>query len=318
MATISEVHSFYLDLLTYQCNLSQRTYLTGLMMSLIASCDHDVIVASQHTLKSLHDAKVAASKQLSVSSSLRESYKRYSTMKKDFEKWINAVSCLCKDCPIGSQHSITWLLQQCEVLHASGVKLKQLKEDFVNESKSLSSKEMCSQVATKEANRNINELLNKQEACMLQLSSLADTLRAVDSGWTNFNRVYEESCLTLDDKESQFEMVPCLSVTNFVKEFERHVTHLQQILNGSEREADRIQSVAHNLRLSVTVPSVLQTLDKQTKSVKSRESKLYTQKLPLTIERWQKAQQLLVRYEKSCDQIRQLIQGALFYSLPDN
>jgi len=36
------------------------------------------------------------------------------------------------------------------------------------------------------------------------------------------------------------------------------VTHLQQILNGSEREADRIQSVAHNLRLSVTVPSVLQ------------------------------------------------------------
>jgi len=36
------------------------------------------------------------------------------------------------------------------------------------------------------------------------------------------------------------------------------VTHLQQILHGSEREADRIQSVGHNLRLSVTVPSVLQ------------------------------------------------------------
>jgi len=64
-----------------------------------------------------------------------------------------------------------------------------------------------------------------QEACMLQLSSLADTLRAVDSGWTNFNRVYEESCLTLDDKESQFEMVPCLSVTNFVK-----VNHFNIIL----------------------------------------------------------------------------------------
>ena len=44
-------------------------------MSLVASCDHEVIVSSQNTVKILHEAKIVASKHLTSAHSLRDSYK---------------------------------------------------------------------------------------------------------------------------------------------------------------------------------------------------------------------------------------------------
>ena len=59
----------------YQSELSQRSYITGLMMSLVTSSEHDVIVTSQQVVKTLHEAKMAASKQLTSAHALREAYK---------------------------------------------------------------------------------------------------------------------------------------------------------------------------------------------------------------------------------------------------
>lgn len=94
-----------------------------------------------------------------------------------------------------------------------------------------------------------------------------------------------------------------------LQSYQNHLDSLKLLLVDSSRQTDIVQPIAHRLRMTITVASTLQQLDGMVKAVKSREYRLYSQKLPLMIERWIKAQNNMRKYDDCVSGITQAVQG---------